>query len=154
MGDSTDSPTASQNEVIRVGDVFDLGIRRVKVSGMPGGATVCRDHRGRVAVRNVETDRLSYLPEWRLRGNRRLSPTAAPLDALWQLAAEWNDRADVLECKQWDRRDDRADTLRLCANELVTSLSAVQPVDGRSSLPDSDPRAPSAGEQKTDLSTS
>ena len=27
---------------------------------------MCRDHRGRIAVRNVYSNRLSYVPEWRL----------------------------------------------------------------------------------------
>jgi hypothetical protein len=47
------------------GDVIALGTRTVRVSGMPDG-TLCRDGRKRVAVRNVATNRLSYIPERRL----------------------------------------------------------------------------------------
>jgi hypothetical protein len=35
--------------------------------GMPDGVTICRDHRRRIAVRNVESNRLSYVPERELR---------------------------------------------------------------------------------------
>lgn len=58
-----------------VGEIFrcDDG-RLVRVSGMPDGATLCRDHQGRVAVRNVSTGRLSYLPEGMLKSMPRVSP--------------------------------------------------------------------------------
>lgn len=54
--------------VVVVGALFrtDDG-RIVRVSGMPDGITVCRDHRGRVAVRNIATNRLSYFPEGELK---------------------------------------------------------------------------------------
>lgn len=51
---------------LRVGDVIALSGRSVRVSGMPDGTTVCRDYRKRIAVRNTATNRLSYIPEWRL----------------------------------------------------------------------------------------
>ena len=47
------------------GEVIKMGTRHVRVSQMPDG-TVCRDYRERVAVRNFATNRLSYIPEWRL----------------------------------------------------------------------------------------
>ena len=49
-----------------VGEVIALGARFVRISGMPDNVTVCRDYRGRIAVRNFATNRLSYIPEWRL----------------------------------------------------------------------------------------
>jgi hypothetical protein len=49
-----------------VGEVIALAGRHLRVSGMPDGVTICRDHRKRVAVRNFATNRLSYIPEWRL----------------------------------------------------------------------------------------
>lgn len=70
MGEGTHSPTAMEapagSERIFVGKVIDLGGRHVRVCGMPDGVTVCRDYRGRVAVRNFASNRLSYIPEWRL----------------------------------------------------------------------------------------
>lgn len=54
------------------GDVIALGERRVQVIVMPDG-TICRDYRKRVGVRNVETRRLSYIPEWRLLKAKRES---------------------------------------------------------------------------------
>lgn len=59
-------------DVVSVGALFrcDDG-RIVRVSGMPDG-TVCRDSRGRVAVRNVTTNRLSYLPEGMLKSMPRI----------------------------------------------------------------------------------
>ena len=47
------------------GEVIALDGRHVRVSALPDG-TICRDYRGRVAVRNFATNRLSYIPEWRL----------------------------------------------------------------------------------------
>ena len=55
------------------GTVFQLGDSRVRLVLMSDG-TPCRDHRGRLAVRNVETNRLSYVSE------RRLSKPLAPSD--------------------------------------------------------------------------
>jgi hypothetical protein len=56
----------TQAQEVRVGDAFrcdgEVG-RVVRVQGSRDGATVSRDHRGRIAVRNVATGRLSYLPE-------------------------------------------------------------------------------------------
>jgi hypothetical protein len=51
---------------VQVGAIVTLGDRTVRVMGMPDDVTVCRDHRKRIAVRNVATDRLSYVPERRL----------------------------------------------------------------------------------------
>ncbi len=48
------------------GEVLALGSRKVRISSMPDSMTLCRDHRGRIAVRNVATNRLSYIPEWTL----------------------------------------------------------------------------------------
>lgn len=53
-------------EKLSAGDVIALGQRSVRVCGMPDGETLCLDHRGRVAVRNLETNRLSYVPKYRL----------------------------------------------------------------------------------------
>lgn len=52
-------------EVLEVGEVIALDFRRVRVVGNQDG-TICRDVRGRIAVRNEATNRLSYIPEWRL----------------------------------------------------------------------------------------
>lgn len=66
--------------MIRAGDVIALGARRVRVSCMPDGRSLCLDARGRIAVRNILTHRLSYLPASRLlRG--QTADTAAHLDA-------------------------------------------------------------------------
>ncbi|HEX8030304.1 MAG TPA: hypothetical protein VF491_17640 [Vicinamibacterales bacterium] len=49
-----------------IGDVFKRGSRQVQVCGDPAKGPVdgiYRDFRGRVAVRNLETNRLSYVPE-------------------------------------------------------------------------------------------
>lgn len=51
---------------LAVGEIVALGPRAVRICGMPDGLTICRDGRRRIAVRNMETDRLSYVPEWRL----------------------------------------------------------------------------------------
>lgn len=56
---------------IQTGDLFTLGSRTVIVAG--GRNYVMRDHRGRVAVRNTQTNRLSYIPEWRLLKARKSS---------------------------------------------------------------------------------
>jgi hypothetical protein len=56
---------------IRVGDVFTLDGRQMRVLGMSDGVTVCRDRKGRIAARNVETNRLSYVSEHRLSEDRR-----------------------------------------------------------------------------------
>lgn len=49
------------------GEVIVLSpTRQVRISSMPDGVTICRDHRGRIAVRNVSSNRLSYIPEWAL----------------------------------------------------------------------------------------
>lgn len=50
---------------LAAGEVIDLDGRMIRISGMPDGS-LCRDVHRRIAVRNVETDRLSYIPEWRL----------------------------------------------------------------------------------------
>lgn len=50
---------------LSAGEVLALGARSVRISSMSDGA-ICRDHRGRIAVRNVSTNRLSYIPEWAL----------------------------------------------------------------------------------------
>ncbi len=62
--------------VVTVGAVFrrDDG-RMVRVSGMPDGMTVCRDGRGRVAVRDTTTNRLSYIPEGMLKSMWCVEPT-------------------------------------------------------------------------------
>jgi len=49
------------------GDVYLVSGRLVRVSGMPDGRTLCRNHKRYVAVRNVEGNRLSYVPEGLLR---------------------------------------------------------------------------------------
>lgn len=54
---------STRDSVERLPEVIQLGNRKVRLLG----AVLLRDHRGRVAVRNVETNRLSYIPEWRLR---------------------------------------------------------------------------------------
>jgi hypothetical protein len=54
-----------EDELI-VGEVIRLDGRWLRVCGMPDGQTVCRDYLKRVAVRNFATNRLSYIPEWRL----------------------------------------------------------------------------------------
>lgn len=51
--------------MIRAGDIIKLGKRMVRVACMPGGS-LCQDARGRVAVRNILTHRLSYIPATRL----------------------------------------------------------------------------------------
>lgn len=57
-----------------VGDVCVLGKRHLRILAMPNdGQTICRDHRMRIAVRNVVTNRLSYIPEWRLLKSSRTS---------------------------------------------------------------------------------
>ena len=56
---------------LAVGDVIDLGGRKVRVIGKPDGVSMFMDHRGRIAVRNVETHRLSYIPKLRLLAARR-----------------------------------------------------------------------------------
>jgi hypothetical protein len=48
---------------IKPGDVINLGGRSVRVWQ---GTKLLRDHRGRIAVRSVDGDRLSYVPEHRL----------------------------------------------------------------------------------------
>lgn len=55
-----------------VGEVITMQDRALRVSGMPDGMTVCHDSIGRVAVRNVATNRLSYIPVWRLIKARRV----------------------------------------------------------------------------------
>ena len=50
--------------MIKGGDVIALGTRHVRV--LHGSFGPLKDWRGRVAVRNVETDRLSYIHELRL----------------------------------------------------------------------------------------
>lgn len=59
------------DDYLGVGDVIDLGVRRVRILGNRDGVTLCRDGRMRIAVQDVYTNRLSYVPEWRLRGNRK-----------------------------------------------------------------------------------
>ena len=54
----------SNGELV-AGEVIKLGARHVRVCCTPDG-TICRDYRKRVAVRNFATNRLSYIPEWRL----------------------------------------------------------------------------------------
>ena len=55
-------------ESVTGGDVITIGTRMLRVCGKPG--EVLTDHRGRVGVRNLETGRLSYMPERRLRDAR------------------------------------------------------------------------------------
>lgn len=50
----------------RGGDVVVLGERRLCVMAADDGGPLT-DGRGRIAVRNVSTDRLSYIPKWSLR---------------------------------------------------------------------------------------
>ena len=55
---------------LHVGDIIVLSrVRRVRVLGRRDGVTLCRDHRQRIAVRNIESNRLSYIAEWRLLQN-------------------------------------------------------------------------------------
>lgn len=88
---------------ISVGKVFVVGSRLVRVSGMPDGVTLCRDNRGRIAVRNVETNRLSYVSEPRLQ--QRSTPEqiftrnqmTEVLTALWDMQQSpdcWCDAGD------------------------------------------------------------
>ncbi len=51
---------------LRPGEVIRLDGRWLRVLGTPDGEAICRDQRKRIAVRNVATNRLSYIPEWRL----------------------------------------------------------------------------------------
>lgn len=60
---SRDPQTETQ---LSAGEVIDLMGRELRVMAMPDGTTLCRDHRKRIAVRNVMTNRLSYVPEQRL----------------------------------------------------------------------------------------
>lgn len=62
-----------ETRVVFAGEVIALGTRHVRVSAMPDG-TICRDHRRRIAVRNVATNRLSYVPEWRLLRAKGVNP--------------------------------------------------------------------------------
>lgn len=64
----------NNEDPLLVGEVIWLDSRWLRVSGMPDGEAVCRDHRKRVAVRNVATNRLSYIPDWRLLKARRQLP--------------------------------------------------------------------------------
>lgn len=66
----------SRGLAVFVGALFrcDDG-RIVRVSGMPDGMTVCRDRRGRVAVRNVASNRLSYIHEGMLKSMPRVDRT-------------------------------------------------------------------------------
>ncbi len=64
---------------LRVDDVFVLDGRRLCVQGtLRDCDAVCRDDRRRVAVRNVATNRLSYIPEWRLLKAHREAPQDGP----------------------------------------------------------------------------
>jgi len=49
-----------------VGEVIALGSRYLRVCGSAEAEFIYRDYRKRVAVRNFATNRLSYIPEWRL----------------------------------------------------------------------------------------
>jgi hypothetical protein len=60
-----------------VGDVVTLGQRRVRVVGDRSGF-LSMDSRGRVAVRNVDTGRLSYMNERQLLKAKRTPPPVPP----------------------------------------------------------------------------
>ncbi len=62
--------TNSEDQLL-VGEVVFLDGRWLRISAMPDGETICRDYRKRIAVRNFATNRLSYIPEWRLLQARR-----------------------------------------------------------------------------------
>lgn len=50
---------------MKAGDVVTLGAREVVIVGVSFGALVT-NWRGAVAVRNLATNRLSYIPKWKL----------------------------------------------------------------------------------------
>jgi hypothetical protein len=54
-------------DVLKVGDLIDLGCGRIVRVADARDGSVARDHRGRIAVRNAATNRLSYIPEQRLK---------------------------------------------------------------------------------------
>lgn len=64
------------DESITAGEVIELGERQVRVVAYRDDGVVVRDYRKRVAVRNVATNRLSYVPEWRLLKAKRGQPAA------------------------------------------------------------------------------
>lgn len=101
-------------ESVTGGDVIALGARMLRVCGKPG--EVLTDHRGRVGVRNLETGRLSYLPERTLRQaleacRRReavtyLAINQCPTHGYWAITVEDNVSGERITpskcCGRWD----------------------------------------------------
>ena len=57
----------STSDRLELGDVIEVAPgRRVRLRLGPDTGSIRRDWRGRIAVRNVTTNRLSYIPEARL----------------------------------------------------------------------------------------
>ncbi len=52
---------------LKVDDIVVIGGRKLRLmSRLHDSAALCRDDRNRIAVRNTATNRLSYIPEWKL----------------------------------------------------------------------------------------
>jgi hypothetical protein len=107
------------SDQIKPGDVFGLDGRIVVVQAMPDGVTTCRDDRGRVAVRNAQTGRLSYVRAGRLLLCRPEPAASAPdLDAIRREAFEAGYQAgagDELHDRQADRHLIQGPSMRYAA---------------------------------------
>lgn len=96
------------------GDLIALGSRMLRVCGKPG--ELLTDCRGRVGVRNLETGRLSYLTERRLREaleacRRReavtyLAINQCPTHGYWAITVEGDETGERITpskcCGRWD----------------------------------------------------
>lgn len=86
--DTAPTPLDTAATSLRAGDEIQLkGLRRVRVATRRDGVTVAVDSRGRVAVRNAVTNRLSYIPERVLRAALATPSTATPELRYAELAA-------------------------------------------------------------------
>ena len=73
------------------GEIIVFGTRLVRISHMSDG-TICRDCRKRIAIRNVSTNRLSYVSEWQLLKAKRAQ---APVGKLSRQATSETDNGSV-----------------------------------------------------------
>ena len=65
------SAAVATERAICGGDLIDMGNRRVRICG-PVGMIANLDHRSRIAVRNADTNRLSYIKERQLKAGRQI----------------------------------------------------------------------------------
>lgn len=111
---------------INVLDVFELGHRCVFVISDDVAKVPIVDPRGRVAVRNVATGRLSYVPWQRLAGSKRRAETSLLLAARDMYEALKGLLADIEEYQRINHLGGQENHWQIAARAAIAKAETVR----------------------------